>query len=96
MATKRSYRRRSDDERIADLESKIDDLKKKIAMRERKDSPVLKEIPKIQRRLQSFAQMAIDHGREDLSNMTMAFVAGLDRVAQERAAEPTPRTPLRR
>ena len=83
MAKKRSYRRRSDDERIAELESKIDDLKKKIALRERKDSPVLKEIPKLRRKLHSFAQLAIDNGREDLSNMTMAFVAGLERVADE-------------
>jgi len=83
MAKKRSYRRRSDEERIAELESKIEEQKRKIALRERQDSPVLKDIPGVRRRLQSFAQLAIDHGREDLSNMTMAFLAGLERAASD-------------
>ena len=83
MAKKRSYRRRSDDERIAELESKIDGLKEKIALRERQDSPVLQDIPKVRRRLHAFAQLAIDNGRDDLSNMTVAFLAGLERIADE-------------
>lgn len=77
---KRKYRRRTDEERIAELQSKIAAIQKKQELKERKDSPVIKEIPRIQRRLNKFAQMALDHGREDLANSTRAFVAGLDRV----------------
>lgn len=83
MAKKRSYKRRSDDERIAELEAKIAEQRKRIALRERQDAGLLKELPKVRRRLQDFAQKSIDHGREDLSNMTLAFLAGLERVAQE-------------
>ena len=85
-SSRRKYRRRSDNERIGELQSRIEELQAKITARKRKDSPVLKEIPKIQRRLQKFAQMALDHGRADLANTTTAFVAGLDRIYHADAA----------
>ncbi len=77
---KRQYHRRTDEERIGDLEEKINEIKRRMEIKERQDLPVLREIPKVQRQLRKFAQLAVDHGREDLSNTTMAFVAGLDRV----------------
>jgi hypothetical protein len=78
--TKRTYRRRSEEERIAELEQRIDQLKKKLESKERQDSPLLKQIPKLQTRLRKFAQLAMECGRPDVSNTTVAFVAGLDRI----------------
>jgi hypothetical protein len=79
--TKRSYNRRSEDERIADLEQKIRKLKSRLEMKQRKDSPVLREMAKVQRVLRKFAQTAHDNGRADLALSTQAFVAGLERIA---------------
>ena len=42
---RRSYRRRTDDERIADLEQRILELKTKKAVQKKRVDPVLKEIP---------------------------------------------------
>ena len=80
MAERRRYRRRSDEERIADLEARISEIKAKQSAREKKENPVLKEIPKIQRRLRKFAQLAMDHSRPDIANSTTAFNAGLERI----------------
>ena len=84
---RRSYNRRSDDQRIADLEARIAELKKKAAARETKNDPVVKDIPRVQRRLRKFAQLAIDHDRMDLSNSTMAFVAQLERIRTSELAK---------
>jgi hypothetical protein len=48
---RRSYHRRSPDERIADLDKKIAELRSKQAAREKKDDPVLREIRKLQKSL---------------------------------------------
>jgi hypothetical protein len=87
---KRSYNRRSEDQRIADLESKIHRIKERMEMKQRKDSPVLREVTRVQRLLRKFAQTAQDHGRADLAMSTQAFAAGLDRLAN------TPEEPVRR
>lgn len=90
-APRRSYRRRSDDERIAELENRIKDLKARQAVRDKKDDPVIREIPKIQRRLRKFAQLAMNHQRPDIANSITAFTAGLERVVQsELGAQPAP------
>lgn len=89
---KRTYNRRSDAQLIKDLEKKIASIQGRIEARQRKDAPVLKELPKVQRNLRGFAQKAVDHGREDLSNMTIAFLAGLERAANTPPAEPARRS----
>jgi hypothetical protein len=76
---KRSYTRRSEDERIAELNAKIEKIKQRMEMKQRKDSPVLRDMARLQRMLRKFAQTALDHGRADLANSTQAFAAGLDR-----------------
>ena len=93
---KRSYHRRTDEELIADLQAKIKLVEQRIQAKTRTDAPVLKEITKVGRNLRKFAQMAVDHGRDDLSNMTLAFLAGLQRAAEELPEEPEPRTKRRR
>lgn len=80
---KRKYTRRTDEERIAELESKIALIKNRVEAKKRRDSPVLREAPKIQRSLRKFAQLAADHGRDDIANSTTAFLAGLERHLEE-------------
>jgi len=90
--TRRKYHRRSPDERIAELERRISELKLKQQVREKKDDPVLREIPKVQRRLRKFAQLAMNNQRPDIANSITAFTAGLERIlhaelGRNRAAE---------
>jgi hypothetical protein len=80
---KRSYNRRSDSELIDELQDKIRRVKARIAARDREDAPMLKEMAKVTRSLKKFAQTATDHGRNDVSNMTIAFLSGLERTAME-------------
>lgn len=83
MAEKRSYRRRNDSDRIAEMEAKIAELRQKIETRDRADQAVVDEVPKIQKRLREFAQLAMSHGRHDIANSTMAFMAGLERMKDD-------------
>ena len=93
--TKRSYKRRSDDQLIEDLESKIKQVEARMQARERKDSPVLKEIPKVKKRLAAFAQLCMDHHRKDLSNTVMGFLTMLDIQAKDVPDEARPSAPRR-
>jgi hypothetical protein len=80
---KRSYNRRTDSQLIGELQDKIKRVEARIAAREREDAPVLKEIIKVNRALKKFAQIATDHERSDISNMTLAFLSGLERTTRE-------------
>ena len=84
----RKYKRRSDEEKIADLERRISDIKARQQAKEKKTDPVLKELPKIQRRLRKFVQFAMDHNRPDIANSTMAFNAGLERILRSEGKRP--------
>ena len=90
---RRKYERRSDDQKIADLEARIADLKARQLNKQKKDDPVLKEIPKLQRRLRKFAQLAMDHQRPDIANSITAFTAGLERILVAETQR-TPRAPV--
>jgi hypothetical protein len=89
MTAKRSYHRRSDDERIAELQAKIEVLKVKAREVARADLEVVKQAPRVAQRLRDFAQLANDHGRADVANATLAFLAGLDRMVH---TPPDPRS----
>lgn len=93
---KRSYHRRSDEELIADLQEKIKLVEQRMQSKTRADAPVLKEVTKVGRNLRKFAQLAVDHGRDDLSNMTLAFLAGLQRAAEDLPEGTEPRARRRR
>lgn len=88
---KRKYTRRTDEQLIGELQEKIRRVQERLESRQRKDSAVLKELPKVQRVLRRFAQLAVDSGREDLSNSTTAFLAGLERAAHTQVEAPGPR-----
>ena len=81
--TKRSYTRRTPEEKIAELEAEIAKQKAKLEAQAKADDPVLKEIPKLTKRLKAFAQSAHDHGRADLANTTSGYVAALERLFRE-------------
>jgi hypothetical protein len=79
--TKRAYNRRSDEDRIAELQAKIEAINAKVAAKSRPDGPVLKELPRVQRRLRRFADTCNACGRADMANSIVAFLAGLERAA---------------
>lgn len=81
--TKRSYTRRSDEQRLAMLQAKLEKLKNRVAGKKQRESPIHREVKKVQRVLRKFAQTALDHDREDLANSTTAFLAGLERIARD-------------
>jgi molecular chaperone GrpE (heat shock protein) len=83
---KRTYNRRTDEQRIQELKHKIAALQTRLEKRERPDQAVLKEIPKVQRRLRKFIQLSLDNGRQDIANSTLAFVAGLERHLADNGA----------
>lgn len=79
---KRTYTRRSDQERIDELQGKISKIQTRIESKRIRESPIVREAAKLQRALRKFAQVAIDNSREDLTNSTQAFSAGLERSVQ--------------
>lgn len=86
---KRTYRRRTDAERIADLELQIERErerleKQKAAERAKREiNPAVKKIPQLAKHLQKFSQLAVDNDRLDLSNMVTMFLVGLQRIHSE-------------
>ncbi len=77
---RRSYQRRSADQRVTDLQKKIAELKAKQAAREKKDDPVLRELQKLMKHLKRFVQHAHDHKRPDIANSVMGFKSMLERI----------------
>lgn len=95
MTAKRMLHRRSDEEQIAALQAKIEFLREKAQQAARTDQAVLREAPKLHKRLREFAQLANDNGRGDIANSVVAFIAGLDRMITA-PPEPPRRVPSRR
>ena len=80
MSAQRSYSRRSDDQRISELQAKIDALQQRLEAQRRVDQEVLKHAPKLIGQLRNFAKLAAHNGRVDITNTTVAFMAGLERM----------------
>lgn len=79
--SKRPYTRRTEEEKILELEAKIQELKQRAEMKSRKDGPVLRELRKVKKTLTRFVQTSYSCERVDLATMTEAFLAGLERSA---------------
>ena len=79
---KRKYNRRSEQERIRALQEKLQAIKHKLEEKNKKHepSPVLKQIPRLQKKLKQFAAFAQANGRADIATSVLAFSAGLDRI----------------
>ena len=82
MAT-RAYKRRSTEQIVADLEAEIARQKAKIEARSKATDPILREIPKLQKRLRKFAQAAHNAKRADIANAASGFASSLDRMYQD-------------
>lgn len=84
---KRHYHRRTDEERLQELQKKLEEMQNKVKEREAKQrpepSPVVKKIPRVIKSLREFGAFAHLNGRLDLYNSTTAFVAMLDRTYHE-------------
>ena len=76
--SKRTYNRRTDDELIAELESRIKKIEGRIVSKQREDAPVVKEMPKVRRNLGKFSQLCLDHGRGAIATSILAFMATLE------------------
>lgn len=80
---KRSYNRRTPEQIVADLQAEIERQKEKIEARNKASDPVLSEIPKLQKRLRKFAQLALDAKHTQIGNATTAFVSSLERMYKQ-------------
>lgn len=85
----RPYQRRSSEQKIADLERKIAELKSRHEARAKKSDPVVKEALKLHRRLKAFIQVALDHRRPDAANSALGFKAALERLVSEAQGSPS-------
>lgn len=85
---KRQYNRRSDEERIADIQRQIEELRERAERKAREDDQLLKGYSKLQGALRNFIQLAHDRGRGDIGNMVEAFAAGLQRQVTMPIEEP--------
>jgi septal ring factor EnvC (AmiA/AmiB activator) len=91
LMTKREYNRRTDAERLTELESQLEKLKSKVQQEQRSDAPVLKEIKKVKTALNKFSQICADHGRTDITNSVMAFLHTLDHQAKSSPSSTQPK-----
>jgi hypothetical protein len=80
LVTKRSYNRRSEEDQIRELQEKVAELKAQAEAKARKEQPVVREWPKVQKALRAFAQIAMENKREDLAISAQAFMAGIERT----------------
>lgn len=83
----RTHQRRSAEERVAEIERKIEELRAREAARTRKDDPILREIRRLQKSLTRFVQIAHDHQRPDIANSAMGFRAMLERILADEQGE---------
>lgn len=88
---KRTYTRRTDEERIQDLESKLQEAREKLEEQRRRDSPILRELTKVQRALRTFSEVCRENRRLDLSNSAQAFSVQIARQCEPESDEPVRR-----
>lgn len=95
-SVKRSYSRRTDEERIADLQAEIAKQKNRIEKRERMERekrevlPSIKAIPKVTKQLHKLAEQAREDDRHDVANSVHLFLVGLQRIYDEELASKRP------
>lgn len=77
---KRSYTRRTEEERIQELEARLQEVKARLEAKKQRESPLQREWIKTQKSLRRFIQIASDEKRADLALSAEAFAAGLDRA----------------
>jgi hypothetical protein len=85
---RRSYARRSDEDRIKELEAKIAEIRVREQSKKRRVDPILRDAEKLGRRLRKFAQLAAENDRLDIANSVTAWVASLDRMVRDERLRP--------
>lgn len=89
--TKRSYTRRSPEERLRELESKLAEAKAKLEAEKERDSLLHQEWQKAFKLLRKFIQTASDEGRTDIAISVQAFTAGIERSIRMKPEDETTR-----
>jgi len=85
---RRTYSRRTDEDRIKELEAKIAEIREREESKKRKDDPVLRETRKLQGKLRKFGKLAAENERLDIANSVTAWVASLDRMVRDEQLRP--------
>jgi hypothetical protein len=85
---RRSYSRRTDEDRIKELEAKIAEIREREDTKKRKESPILRDADKLQRRLRKFAQLSAENDRLDIANSVTAWIASLERMVRDERLRP--------
>lgn len=78
-STKRSYQRRSEDERIADLQAKIAEIEERKKLSELRTSPLMKDFERFKKHAAKFTQACVDLGRNDVANSLLAQMNTIER-----------------
>lgn len=89
--TKRSYTRRTTEQRLQELEAKLADAKARLEAEKERDSPLHKEWARTHKLLRKFIQTAMNEGRSDLAISAEAFTAGIERSIRMSPDEQNPR-----
>jgi hypothetical protein len=88
---KRSYTRRTPEDRLRELEAKLAEAKAKLEADKERDSPLHRDWQKTNKLLRKFIQTASDAGRGDIAISVQAFSAGIERSLRMSADEDNPR-----
>jgi len=80
---KRSHRRRTEDEQIADLEAKIRQIEERKKRKEAKESPLAKDFMRVKKHLTKFSQSCVDNGRNDIANSVLGLMNTIERQVVE-------------
>ena len=75
----RSTERRSEDQQIADLESKIREVEERMKRKELRSSPIHKEFARFKKHAARFVQACADEGRPDITNSVLGVLAVTER-----------------
>ncbi|QDV06257.1 hypothetical protein Poly30_17650 [Planctomycetes bacterium Poly30] len=75
----RSSQRRSEDQLIEDLESKIREVEERMKRREVKSSPLHKEFERFKKQAARFVQACADEKRQDIANSVLGVLSVTER-----------------
>jgi Skp family chaperone for outer membrane proteins len=75
--------RRTEEEMLRDLETKLAQLREKAEARKQREGPMVKATKKLVKSVRKYAEQAQSEGRTDLALSAQAFAAGLERAAAQ-------------
>lgn len=91
LVTNSNRPRKSEEERLEELQKQLEELKARVEEKSRRDLPVVRDYAKVEKVLRTFMQTAMDHGREDVAISVQAFLAGTTRMLDRPEEEEAPR-----